>query len=30
LLDQPIVQLRVTPVTLERIFIELTGKALRD
>jgi ABC-2 type transport system ATP-binding protein len=30
LLDQPIVQLRVTPVTLESIFIELTGKALRD
>lgn len=28
--DQPIVQIRVTPVSLETIFIELTGKELRD
>jgi len=27
---QPIVQIRVTPVSLETIFIELTGKELRD
>ena len=30
LLDQPIVQLRVSPVTLHDVFIELTGKGLRD
>ncbi len=28
--EQPIVQIRVTPVSLETIFIELTGKELRD
>lgn len=28
--DRPIVQIRVTPVSLETIFIELTGKELRD
>ncbi len=27
---QPIIQVRVTPVSLETIFIELTGKELRD
>jgi len=30
LLDQPIVTTKVTPVTLENVFIELTGKELRD
>jgi ABC-2 type transport system ATP-binding protein len=30
LLEQTIVTTRVTPVTLENVFIELTGKALRD
>ncbi len=29
-LDRPIVQIRVTPVSLETVFIELTGKELRD
>jgi len=29
-LDQPIVQIGVTPVSLETVFIELTGKELRD
>src|SRR5262245_39333983 len=29
-LDQAIVTTRVTPVTLENVFIELTGKELRD
>ena len=28
--EQPIVQIRVKPVSLETIFIELTGKELRD
>ena len=30
LLDQPIVTTKVTPITLENVFIELTGKELRD
>ena len=30
LLGAPIVQIRVTPVSLETIFMELTGKELRD
>jgi len=30
LLDQPIVTTKVTPVTLENVFLELTGKELRD
>lgn len=30
LLDQAIVTTRVTPITLEHVFIELTGKELRD
>ena len=30
LLDQPIVQIGVSPVSLETVFIELTGKDLRD
>ena len=30
LLDQPIVQIGVSPVSLETVFIELTGKELRD
>ena len=30
LLDHPIVQTRVSPVTLNDVFIELTGKDLRD
>lgn len=29
-ISQPIIQIRVTPVSLETIFIELTGKELRD
>ncbi|HZR83756.1 MAG TPA: ABC transporter ATP-binding protein [Candidatus Binatia bacterium] len=29
-LDQPIVKIGVTPVSLETVFIELTGKELRD
>jgi len=30
LLGAPIVQIRVTPISLETIFLELTGKELRD
>jgi ABC-2 type transport system ATP-binding protein len=30
ILDQPIVQIGVSPVSLETVFIELTGKELRD
>jgi ABC-2 type transport system ATP-binding protein len=30
LLEQSIVTTKVTPITLENVFIELTGKALRD
>ena len=30
ILEQPIVQIGVTPVSLETVFIELTGKELRD
>jgi hypothetical protein len=29
-LGQPIVQTRVSPVTLDDVFLELTGKELRD
>jgi len=29
-LDQPILTTKVTPITLEHVFIELTGKELRD
>jgi len=30
LIDQPIVTTKVTPITLENVFSELTGKGLRD
>ena len=30
LLDQPIVSTKVTPISLENVFMELTGKEMRD
>ncbi len=30
LLAQPILTMKVTPVTLEDVFVELTGKELHD